>query len=196
MPSLAFPLPPSRFLFGLALCLSFASHANEGILVQVPAVLDSGAPIAESVKRECGVESLVGNHVFQKVSESFGGTGLLPEGENTGPGKVLQLTILSVQGMGGGSWSGSKAVTIRAQLSENGKAVGATVLRRRSRGGMLGGLSGTCPIIERIAIALGQDVAKWLPHALRASQSGTVLLSDLPPAKELDEDIRADEPGR
>jgi len=54
---------------------------------------------------------------------------------------------------------------------ENGKSLAVNVLHRNSRGGVLGGVSGTCPIFERIAEALGKDVAPWLPIALAARDS-------------------------
>ena len=149
-------------LSGIVFCIPFLSHASENLLVQVPAVLDPAAPIASAVKRECAVEMLVGNHVFQAVNARMAGTGQLRDGAKAGPDKFLQLTILSVHGVGGGGWSGAKSITVRADLMRDGQAIQSKVLQRRSGGGFLGGMTGTCPIMERIAVALGKDVAKWL----------------------------------
>jgi hypothetical protein len=151
------------FAFGAAAwALAGAAHDEERLLVQVPAVYDSAAPVAESVRRECAIESLIGNHVFMHVSTVF------PKAlQVQNPGKVehdkyLMLTVLAVQGVGGGAWSGGKSITIRADLLQDGKAVSTKVLNRGSRGGALGGFSGTCQIMERIAGALGRDTAAWL----------------------------------
>lgn len=182
-------------LNSMALCISLTAHASERLLVQVPAVLDPAAPIVDSVKRECGVELLIGNHVFQKVNERIGGAKQLTDVAKAGPDKLLQLTILSVQGVGGGNWSGYKAITIRAQVSQNSQVIGTTVLRRKSSGGMLGGVSGTCAIMERVAIALGQDVAGWLATGMPASRRPAAnRRSDAQAATEENNDVVVDEP--
>jgi hypothetical protein len=158
-------------LSGIVLCIPLLSHASEKLLVQVPAVLDPTAPINEAVKRECAVEALVGNHVFQAVSERFADTGQLRDVPKAGRDKVLQLTILSVHGVGGGGWSGPKSISVRADLRRGGKSIQSKVLQRHSTGGFLGGISGTCPIMERIAVTLGKDVANWLTATTPGSAS-------------------------
>lgn len=142
------------------------AHADGKLLVQVPASLDPSAPIGDSVKRECGVESLVGNHVFQKVRERVPETGQIEDVTKAGADKVLKLTLLSVHGAGGGGWSGPKSITIRADVSQNQQVIESKVFQRQSSGGAFGGLKGTCSIMERIAVALGQDVGRWVPGAL------------------------------
>jgi len=155
----------SRFLLSgiVALCISQASNADERIAVVVPAVLGPDAPIGEAVKRECAVESHIGNQVFQRVSEKFPGAGeIRSPGQAEPESFILNVTILSVLGAGGGGWSGSKSISIRAEVSQNAKVVATTVLNRQSGGGVFGGVSGTCAIMDRIAVALGRDVAAWL----------------------------------
>lgn len=155
-------------LLGVLLCGPLTAPAADKLLVQIPATLEPGAPIVESVKRECGVESLVGNHVFQKVHERAGGAEPLSDASKVGASRWLQLTILSVHGVGGGSWSGSKSMTIRAQVVQNDQVLGTTILRRASKGGFFGGVMGTCAILERISLVLGQDVANWILGGMKA----------------------------
>jgi hypothetical protein len=149
-------------LGAVGLFLITASHSGERILVQVPAAYDSGAPVVDAVRRECGIESMVGNHVFRQVSARFPMSLQIQKPGAVDNEKYLMLTILAVQGVGGGSWSGSKSITIRADLLQNGKPIATKVLNRGSRGGAFGGMSGTCPIMERIAGALGRDTVGWL----------------------------------
>ena len=165
--------------------LAGAVHAEERFLVQVPAVYDAAAPVTESVRRECGIESLIGNHVFMQVSAVF------PKAlqvQNPGKGereKYLMLTVLAVQGVGGGAWSGGKSITIRADLLQDGKIVATKVLNRGSRGGAFGGFSGTCQIMERVAGALGRDTAAWLRALAPGAPSAPV--PDSPPPTEAKE---------
>ena len=142
--------------------LAATAHAEERFLVQVPAVYDSAAPVTDSVRRECAIESVIGNHVFMQVSAAFPKSLQIQAPGKDDREKYLMLTVLAVQGVGGGAWSGGKSITIRADLLQEGKTVSTKVLSRGSRGGAFGGFSGTCQIMERIAGALGRDTAAWL----------------------------------
>jgi len=132
-------------------------------LVQVPATLDPQAPIDYEVRRECGLELLLGNHVFQKVSDKFPGSTYIEKADDTEKGKVLILTITGVLGAGGSSWTGPKSMTIRADVVQTGKVIATTVKTRDSMGGAFGAMKGRCSILARVAVALAADVAAWLP---------------------------------
>ncbi|HEX7250535.1 MAG TPA: hypothetical protein VF262_09155, partial [Burkholderiales bacterium] len=58
------------------------------------------------------------------------------------------------------------AISVRADLEQNSKLHASKLLTRQSSGGAFGGMKGTCSIMERIAVALGRDVAAWVPGAL------------------------------
>jgi hypothetical protein len=169
----------------VAMTLAGVAHAEERFLVQVPAVYDSAAPVTDSVRRECGIESLIGNHVFMQVSASFPKSLQVQTPGKGDREKYLMLTVLAVQGVGGGAWSGGKSITIRADLLQEGKTVSTKVLSRGSRGGAFGGFSGTCQIMERIAGALGRDTAAWLRALAPSAPSSPV--PDSPPATEAKE---------
>ena len=161
------------------------SFAGDRLLVQVPAVLDPAAPIARSVKNGCGVELLVGHHVFKRVSEHLGGVSQIEDPGQAGQEKVLQLTLLNVQGVGGGGWSGPKEIMMRADVMQSGRKIETAVFVRRSNGGVFGGISGTCPIMERIAVALSKDVATWLTGVMM-TRATAVTPPDMPAAGDQD----------
>lgn len=173
-------------LTGIVLSAAGVSHADEKLLVQVPAFLDPSAPIADSVRRECGLESLVGNHVFEKVQQRVSGAGRTDDVTKAGADKILKLTILSVHGVGGGGWSGPKSITIRADVVQNQQVIESKVFQRQSSGGAFGGLKGTCSIMERVAVALGQDVGRWVPIAALGKQalSGDAAVASKPVTQE------------
>ena len=145
---------------------AFGVQAQDKLLVQVPALLDASAPITESVRRDCDVEGKVGEHVFEKVSAKVPNAEKLPDPRKAGSARLLKVTIVNVTGVGGGGWSGSKSITIRVDLEQNSKVHASKMLTRQSGGGAFGGLKGTCSIMERIAVALGSDVASWMPLGL------------------------------
>lgn len=148
-----------------ALAFAGASMAQEKFAVLVPAVLDPNAPIGEAVKRECGVESKVGTEVYARVAERYPAEQVASPAQ-AGDRLTLKVTLLSVVGHGGGGWSGTKAIAIRADLLRDSKVIATRTLNRQSGGGAFGGLTGTCAIMDRIAVALGRDVAAWLPGAM------------------------------
>lgn len=144
------------------------AHANERLLVQVLAVLDPSAPINAAVRSECNVQALVGNAVFSEVKQRVPGAEPAAAPRDTGGAKALRLTLVSVRGVGGGAYSGPKSMNLKVELTQNGKVLQSTVLHRDSLGGVWGGVKGTCSIFERVAVALGKDVAAWLPAATAA----------------------------
>jgi hypothetical protein len=159
----------------VALCtLAGAAQAAERIVMS-PVALAPNASIGENIKRECGVEGVVSKEVSQRVSERFplAEQSQAPD-QDDGETLVLKVTILAVSGFGGGSWSGAKSMAIQADVLRNG-AIGAShMLSRSSKGGVFGGMSGTCAIMDRIAVALGRDVAAWLPIALATARKAPV----------------------
>jgi hypothetical protein len=150
-----------------ALCAGQLSGAQEKVVVMVPAALDPNAPISDAARRECNVDTHVGTQVFQRVGEKYPGTEQVASADGLAPDKTfLKVTLMSVVGHGGGGWSGSKAISIRADVLRGTKVIATQRMNRQSGGGAFGGVMGTCAIFERIAGALGRDVAAWLPAAL------------------------------
>lgn len=64
-----------------------------------------------------------------------GGPGTVAVGADTGGSQVLRLQISHVLGIGGGAWTGPKAITVNAELLEDGKVVRNTKVNRWSIGG-------------------------------------------------------------
>jgi hypothetical protein len=151
-----------------ALVAPLQTFAGEPLFLQVPVLIDPSAPIPMAVKAECGVDMLLGNYALSAIGRREGSLLSVAKPEQAGADKLVQLTILSVHGFGGGAWSGPKSMNIRADLKKGGTTVATTVLSRSSRGGVFGGMSGTCAILDRVAAALGKDVATWLARGAAA----------------------------
>jgi hypothetical protein len=133
------------------------------------------------------VEDSIGKEVFRRVSERFPGAGKTPiSGPLPSSDTVVRVTILGVVGAGGGAWSGAKSITIRAEVLQDAKVVHSTTLTRNSGGGFFGTMKGTCSILDRIAVALGKDVAAWLPVGPTGAKPAAepVAESPAPPPKE------------
>jgi len=144
--------------------LSPDARAEDALLVQ--AVLDPKIHVVEAVKRDCALDTMVGDWVLESVSKKHPGSKKLQQGDSAGKGKLLKVTIVNVVGVGGGAYSGAKSMTIRAELLQSGKVIATTTKERTSGGGAFGGMKGTCQIFGRVAKTLGSDVAAWVPGAL------------------------------
>ena len=181
------------FLWAAAL----AASAQERLQVLAPAVYAPDAPVAESL-RGCNVDGLVASQLVEKLNEHFPGTTGVQQMQGNA-GKTVSLTILSLQGAGGGAWSGAKSVTLRADIVLGGTKVASQTFVRNSRGGVLGGVSGSCPIVEKIAATLAADVAAWVARGAgvaAAADNGSKLLVQMPalldPGVQIKQAIRQD----
>ena len=154
-----------------ALAIPLAASANEHLFLQVPAILDPSASIPTAVSNECPPEEPLGNYALSEIGKRIGSVQSVATPEQAGDGKVIQLTIISVYGYGGGAWSGRKSMRVRADIMEGGAIVDSTVLYRSSRGGVLS--SGTCAILDRVARALGKDLAVWVLRRSAAQPAGS-----------------------
>jgi len=151
----------ARMLIGMAWsAAALAAPADETIFVQVPAELDPTAPIAAAVQRECNVETVIGNYVLREVQFRYGRA---TSGAQPGHPE-LRLTILGVLGVGPGPWSGSKTISVRADLVQNGTVSASNVFRRAVGGG--GRIRGACELFDIVAGRLARDIAHWLPAAI------------------------------
>lgn len=144
-----------------ALLAPLCANASDRLFLQLPVMVDPSAPIPNAVKAECGVEMLLGNHALSALTRRNSQVQTVVGPEQAGADKLIQLTVIAVHGYGGGSWSGPKSISLRADLKQNGSTLGTTVLNRSSTGGVFGGMKGTCDILNRVAVALGKDLANW-----------------------------------
>jgi hypothetical protein len=163
--------------FRLALSIStllaaLPCFAGETYFLQVPALVDPAAPIPNAVKSQCEVEKMLADDVLAKLNDRYGPVQSVTAPEQAGDGKLIQLTILSVHGLGGGGWSGTKSVAIRVDTLKGGTRLDSVYLDRSSGGGVLGGVTGTCGILDRIGDALGRDLANWLQRLDRQANAG------------------------
>lgn len=149
-------------LYLVALATPISSAANERFFLKLPVKTDPSAPITAKVRSECALEMLMENYAMSSLNKGGFTVESIPSLEQAGTNKVIELTILSAYGFGGGGWSGPKSMSVRAEVKKEGAVLNSTVLTRSSRGGVFGGMVGTCAILDRVASVLGKDLALWL----------------------------------
>ena len=132
-------------------------------LLEVPVTYHPNADVVPKVKEECQIEAMLANRVGAMMAKlNKTGNGTLAAGSEAPDSALLRLQITHVLGVGGGAWSGPKAITVTAELLENGKQVRQTKINRWSVGGVWGAFKGTCSILDRSAVAIGKDMYRWV----------------------------------
>jgi len=144
-----------------------AAGAQEKFLIQLPVKVEAGGTNVDRIKSECKIDTVLGNQMLTKVASQYPGSGTL-EGDAAAPAdaKVLRLTIISVFGLGGGAFSGTKQMGVRVDIVADKKVLATTVRERQSMGGAAGIFGGgTCAAFNKIADVLASDITAWIASA-------------------------------
>jgi hypothetical protein len=154
-----------RLLF-IALCLAsssaFAGERRQ-VLLETPVTYASGASVVERVKDECHIDDMLTRRVGEALARlNRTGDGTIDANRSPGDAQVLRLQITYVMGVGGGAWTGPKAISVSADLIDNGKVVRHTKFKRWSVGGVWGAFKGTCSILDRTTVVIGKDLRRWV----------------------------------
>ncbi|PFH04365.1 hypothetical protein BCF11_5140 [Collimonas sp. PA-H2] len=145
--------------------LSYGTAAfASSTLLEVPVTYHPDAGVVEKVKQECQIENMLQHRVGPVLAKlNKGGDGTIATGADSAGATLLRLQITHVLGVGGGAFSGPKAITVNADLLDSsGKVLRHTKINRWSMGGMFGAFKGTCTILDRSAAAIGKDLSRWV----------------------------------
>jgi hypothetical protein len=125
---------------------------------------DSGA--SDAVREECRLQTNIPEYVRDASRDRVE----IVYGKRPRRGTVLEMRIEDVRAPGGGPFSGPRAMVVAAELWERGRLVATARAKRRSSRTPFGG--GNCAQLNRIARAIGGDVARWLEDPRRDMRLG------------------------
>lgn len=143
------------------LLIGTTTMAADQTLLETPVTYADTASIVQKVKEECRIDEMLEKRVGDVLAKNNRGSGTIARGVELADGQILRLQIENVLGVGGGAYSGPKAITVAAEIFQNGKSVRKTQVNRWSMGGVFGGFKGTCSILDRCAVAIGKDLLQW-----------------------------------
>jgi hypothetical protein len=144
----------------LATCCVLPAFAKDKVFLLTPVTYKSDASVVQRVREECQIEGMLEKDVGSALRKRLSGGTVDSETAAEGA-TVMRLQISHVLGVGGGAWSGPKALTVYAELLENGKLVRQARINRWSTGGVWGGFKSTCSIINRCSVAIAKDLTRW-----------------------------------
>ncbi|WP_116139247.1 hypothetical protein [Trinickia diaoshuihuensis] len=155
-------------LFALWLaCANVFAGERRPVLLETPVTYASGAGVVDRVKDECHIDELLAHRVGDALGRlNRTGDGTIDANSAPGDAQVLRLQISYVMGVGGGAWTGPKAISLSADLIDNGKVVRHAKFKRWSVGGVWGAFKGTCSILDRTSVIISKDLRRWVhnPH--------------------------------
>ncbi|BEV72479.1 MULTISPECIES: hypothetical protein [unclassified Paludibacterium] len=152
-----------KILFPCVLALLLAQQSQAaGALLETPVRYTDDAGVVDSVKAECKIEDMLAKDVGAALADDHGGTGTIDAKADQSQQTVLRLRISFVMGVGGGGWTGPKAITVKPQLLENGKLTREGKLTRWSTGGAFAAFKGTCDILRRCSKQIAEDMVEWV----------------------------------
>jgi len=138
--------------------------AQDKFLIQLPIKMEAAGANVDRIRVECNLEKVLANYVQAKVVSQFPGSGTL-DGDAAAPAgaKVLRLTVVSVFGAGGGAYSGTKQMGVRADILADKKTLATTIKERQSMGGAAGLFGGgTCAAFNKLSEVLAADITTWM----------------------------------
>nr|WP_315233641.1 hypothetical protein [uncultured Albidiferax sp.] len=148
------------------LAIASTAFAADKVLLELPVTYTADASVVQPVREQCEIEDKLTRHVGAALATlNRSGSGTVASAAEAGDASVLNVQISHILGVGGGGWSGPKAVTIHATLTEKDGTQRKTRINRWSMGGFWGPFKGTCSIIERCTVAIGKDLQRWVRDA-------------------------------
>lgn len=144
--------------------------------VPIPYAADSGAPAW--VKEECGLASDLPIYIDNKarrgitVFRTERPLEVVEEAKDT----VLFLEFSQIDAPRDTSLTAWRSITVRGELREHGEITASFEANRRKKGNvvtliLLGG-EDTCSMLDRCALKLAKDIAKWLKNPTMSAKLG------------------------
>ena len=151
-----------RFLLATAASLAVLSPAARAAdpRLLIPVTFDSAAEVPDAVKNECGIDY----KLQEEAARQLKGHDKTWEPTETLEGQVVRVTILNVKAGAAGAFSGSKSMSARVELLNDGKVERSTVLHASAYSVPLLTFKGTCTILDKASRGVAKHVAEWVRH--------------------------------
>jgi hypothetical protein len=109
------------------------------------------------VRDECKLGEQLQTQIGDALAKTYHSDGTTTSTQ----GDVVRVTVKDIWGARGNNWTGPKGMFIQVELLHDGKVQRSEEMHRTTMGGFFGAFKGICGFMERDAVALGKDVARW-----------------------------------
>jgi len=153
----------------LAVSAQAKDSKSTGKVLVLPEKIPYGENISQKVKNECNLDGKLSQFLKANGQKYFTE---VKTGKSAPGDYVLNVEIYDADNRGGGAWSGSKFVTLKGQVKQNGKVLGTFTARRYTGGGAFAGFKGTCSLLGRCVKTLASDIANWAQSPTKEARLG------------------------
>lgn len=145
--------------------LSANARSSDTILVQSQPTINGGITIPTRVTDKCkSINEQLGKATLSFIQKELKQSTALEVAESVSDAYVLKMEIIGLIVPAGGAWSGSKSITARASIEQNGNSLLSTVQISNGRGTPI---SGNCDILNDVVEDLSEKIAVWFIKAQR-----------------------------
>ena len=150
---------------GAIVSIAGVAHAAQPVSLLLPVTYESDTAVLHKTKESCQLEDKLARDIGGEFQRRAGE----PRTVSSTAGVVVRVSIMGSKGIGGGGWTGSKSLTVKAEQLKDGDVVRTRGFTGRSRGGLAGPFEGTCAILEGISETLAKDIVDWTGTETNAS---------------------------
>ena len=136
---------------------SGSAAADTPVALLTPVTFAPTTDPRAQVRDECKLGDMLATHVGDALRRVNKGPGTT-ESPN---GDVLKITVTTIWGARGNSWTGPKGLGLDAVILHDGVVLRSTSVHRTTMGGFWGGFKGICGFMEREAVSISKDLARW-----------------------------------
>ena len=144
------------------LVLGTSVRAADAVATRIPISMVAPVQYADDaaakgvVRENCALEKAVEEDML-KALRAQGRS--VDTATSSASGRTLEVTIERVEGLGGGSFTGNKTLSLKARVRADGKVVHSTMSSYYSKGFPLGT---TCYALQKDSAHISVEFARWL----------------------------------
>ncbi|HUR40571.1 MAG TPA: hypothetical protein VM240_05320 [Verrucomicrobiae bacterium] len=152
--------------------LVLAQDAVKSVVIPEQVAFSNPDAMDTAIVKECALPQRMHDTLVQALNAAGIEHKSVADAQPKAGANVLQLEIASASS-GGNAFTGHhKTVTVTGKLFQNGKQTAKFVATRASGGGFGAGFKGSCAVLGRCTVTLGQDIARWLAAPVDGAKLG------------------------
>jgi len=157
------------FAFSLFACINMSAHAGLPTTLDKPVAYASNANVSDEFRSKCSIDT----RMSDRLNKSLNPYGQTSTGDGKAPSDIdrkstidsrLRVQILNL--FGTDVWGGEKAITVQAQLFENGKQVRETTFTRNAWSIGVGAFKDACQFFEKAADGAANELTRWVRNPM------------------------------
>jgi hypothetical protein len=146
------------------LCSQLSYAQSSTIYLITPIEFAQNSMVRDSIKDQCNLPAKAESAILTRARRLNLKVSTIAKDTDPGDGTLMRVTILDADGIAGGMYTGSKSVTMRTELIQQGKVIAAHDFDKSAT--MTSLFSGSCSIFEKLITGFSRKQAPWVMDQL------------------------------